>query len=580
MGTPTPLANGTIDVTPSNLHFVASSFAGQQAPFDKAAKDLLTELHKYPDAGGYGTAAQDFAKAYAEVANLFLDVWAKSVESIGGAAVGFATTANNYSKAEAANDASGKTQPQIQPPPHVIPKAPDYGSVPDLKWGDDDGGDDFIRSLLEYIPDVAWHIIRPLLKDAFRWGKVPDVYPFPQQHYLNSLSQAWANLTITLSTTESMLTGYVNGITQQSNSEWYDAMRQFCSALWGTTAWGRNDPGSPYKWRHDTASSPTATHPVLSVLFDSAKKISDLLRELSEAAVELNRKVWKIYFEAVKQAVGNIDLSDGLGMDDVEEGAKTVGRFLGGLLEAGAEVGTEITLNIDTGALNAVVDHYTARVEALTRQFHGLKSHLDEAKLSAPAYHAEEARAEAFGARALNEFKHGHPWAKKKDVDNGVYKIDLASDEWLDGGHTLDKHVGKSDAQLAQRLRDQGDPPTAAWPYGKPKIGSASTFTTVEQAQKLTQYNVDLNSPEIKEWLGRPPKAENNDLKLPIDCAAPNGEDSGRSVTKQPNGVNGEGFKNKGLNAQAIPVKNVRTVLKYDPSLTPPFVVLTSMPSL
>ncbi|WP_143060443.1 RNase A-like domain-containing protein [Streptomyces misionensis] len=230
-------------------------------------------------------------------------------------------------------------------------------------------------------------------------------------------------MTIALSTTESMLTGYVSGITQQSNSEWYDAMRQFCSALWGTTAWGKNNPGgSPYQWQHDKASSPTATHPVMSVLFDSAEKISDLLRELAEAAVDLNHKVWNIYFDAVKQAVKSIDFSDGFDMEDVKAGVKTVGRLLGGLLEKGAEVGAEILL-------------------------------------------------------------------------------------------------------------------------------------------------------------GRPPSAANDDLKLPVECAAPDGEDSGRSVTKQANNVNGDGFKNKGLDARAIPVKNVRTILKYDPSLTPPFVVLTSMPT-
>ncbi|MFD1273459.1 hypothetical protein ACFQ51_22200 [Streptomyces kaempferi] len=71
----------------------------------------MTALEKYPDAGGYGTAAQAFATAYVEVGNRYLEVWARSVVSVGGAAVGFATTANNYSRAEAANDASGKTPP-------------------------------------------------------------------------------------------------------------------------------------------------------------------------------------------------------------------------------------------------------------------------------------------------------------------------------------------------------------------------------------------------------------------------------------------------------------------------------------
>ncbi|MEV1026782.1 RNase A-like domain-containing protein [Streptomyces sp. NPDC050264] len=568
----TPAQGGTIDVKPSNLHQVAGGFAGQQTPFDKAAKDLITALKEYPDAGGYGAAAQGFATAYVKAGNRFLDVWAKSVASIGGAAVGFATTANNYSKAEAANDASGQTQPQTQPPPVVIDKPPRYESVPDLKWGDDDGGDDFIRSILEWIPDVVWHIIRPLLEHALRWGKVADVYPFPQQHYLNSLSQDWSNMTMTLSMTESGLTGLVDSVTLQSNSEWYDAMRKFCSSLWGTTAWGKSRVG--YEWKHDSSASQTATHPVMTVLFDSAMKISDLLREFAEAAVDLNHKVWKIYFEAVKQAVGDIDLSDGVDLKDLKEGAKGVGRFLKGVVTGGAELGAEITLNIDTAALNAVVEAYNRRVNALTPKLNALDDALDEAYLSAPTYAAEEARAEAFGTRALNDFKHEQQWTKSGDTQNGVYKLDLANNEWLGGGHTLDKHVGKTDEQLAQRLRDQGNPPTAAWPHGKPSIGAASTFPTAERAQELTQYNIDKNSPAIKNWLDDP----NRDPKLPLTADAPNGEYSGRSVTKQPNAVNGEGFKNKGLEAQAIPVKGVRTILKYDPSLDPPFAVLTSMP--
>ncbi|MFI7006972.1 RNase A-like domain-containing protein [Streptomyces sp. NPDC050145] len=568
-----PQGGGTIDVKPSTLHQVAGGFSGQQTSFDKGAKDLLTALKEYPDAGGYGTAARAFATEYVKVGNRFTEVWAKSVASVGGAAVGFATTANNYSKAEAANDPSGQTRAQIQPPPVVIDKPPKYEPVPDLQWGDDDGGDDFIRSILEWIPDVAWHVIRPLLEQVFRWGKVAEVYPFPQQHYLNSLSQAWSDVTKPLGMTMGTLDGLVSGITQQSNSEWYDAMRQFCSSLWGSTAWGKSTAG--YEWKHDSGSSQTATHPAMAVLHDSAMKVSDLLRDYAEAAVELNGKVWDIYFKAVKQALGDVDLSDGVDLKDLKEGAKGVGRFIKGVVTGGAEVAAETTLNIDTPALNAVVEAYNRRMDALTPQLTALLAPLDEAFHSAPKYAAEQARAEAFGARALNDFKHEHKWTNPEDSKNHVYRVDLASDEWLDGGHTLDKHVGKTDLQLAQRLRDQGDPPTPSWPHGKPSIGGASTFPTIERAQELTQYNVDQNTTKIKDWLADP----NRDSKLPLSVDAPNGEDSGRSVTKQPNNVNNEGFKNKGLDAKAIPVKGVRTILKYDPSLDPPFVVLTSMPA-
>src|SRR5690606_1191947 len=114
---------------------------------------------------------------------------------------------------------------------------------PNLTWGDDDGGDDFIRSLLEWVPGPVREALRPVVKHAFRMGKVADVYPFPQQHYLSSLSKAWMTTTVTLSTAEGALTGNVSSITQQSNSEWHDAMRKFCSSLWGTTAWGTQHEG-------------------------------------------------------------------------------------------------------------------------------------------------------------------------------------------------------------------------------------------------------------------------------------------------------------------------------------------------
>ncbi|MER5833771.1 hypothetical protein ABT116_23655 [Streptomyces sp. NPDC002130] len=99
----------------------------------------------------------------------------------------------------------GAAKPVVQPLPKVIEKPPAYGSVPNLKWGDDDGGDDFIRRLLEWVPDPVRDVLRPVVEHAFRMGKVAEVYPFPQQHYLNSLPQAWMAMTSALSTAESGL---------------------------------------------------------------------------------------------------------------------------------------------------------------------------------------------------------------------------------------------------------------------------------------------------------------------------------------------------------------------------------------
>ncbi|MEV4975801.1 RNase A-like domain-containing protein [Streptomyces scopuliridis] len=577
MAAPTP-QNGTIDVKPSDLFRVSGAIAAQQTAMDSGAKNLVRELQQYPDAGGYGTAPQSFATSYLKVGNRFLEVWAKSVVSIGGASVGFTSTANNYAKAEAANNPSQKGQTAItRPLPQVIEKVPDYGSVPDLKWGDDDGGDDFIRSLLEWVPEIVREILRPVVKHAYRMGKVADVYPYPQQHYLNALSKSWMSVTTTLSMTESALTGNVSSITQQSNSEWHDAMRQFCSSIWGTTAWAKSREG--YQWQHDKASSQTSTHPVMTVLFDTAQKVSELLYAFAEAAVYINREVWDVYTDAIREAIPKIEvnLKDGVGMDDVKGLIKGVVK---GVAKGASQLGTGIVLNIDTARLNAIVDTYNSRVNALVPRLNTLMGPLDEAYLSAPTFHAQEARAESFGARSLNEFKQEHKWTNPEATKNGIYKMDLASHEWLDNGHTLDKHVGKTDEQLAQRLRDQGNPPTASWPHGKPSVGAASTFETVEKAQQLTQYTVDQNSGAIKAWLEGPPPPTNSSRPEAFEATAPNGEYSGRTVTKQPDpNIPGSGFKEHGLNAKAVPVTGIRTVLKYDDSLDPPFVVLTSMPT-
>ena len=430
--------------------------------------------------------------------------------------------------------------------------------MPNLKWGDDDGGDDFIRSLLECVPDVVWHVIRPLLEHAFRWGKVAEVYPYPQQHYLNSLSQAWSNTTMALSLTESGLTGLVNSITLQSNSEWYDAMRKFCGSLWGTTDWGKSTAG--YEWKHDSSASPTASHPVMTVLFDTAMKISDLLRELAEAAVELNGKVWDIYMEAVRQAVGDIDLSDGVDLDDVKEGAKGVGRFLKGLATGAAELSVEITLNIDTAALNAVVEAYNRRVDALTPRFATLTGALDEAHRSAPTYAAEEARAEAFGARALNDFKQQHKYTTDADEKNHFYPIDLANAEGLHGGHSVDKHVGKTDEQLAQRLRDQ----QITRPDGSVRPLAASSYPDMAAAQRYTQATLDDigNAERIERWLDRLERepVANERSTLTVDKTFT--EVTGRTVPRT-------AYDADGLQARGTDAHGANVVLRYKRGLDP-----------
>ncbi|MET8981214.1 RNase A-like domain-containing protein [Streptomyces sp. NPDC004539] len=244
-------------------------------------------------------------------------------------------------------------------------------------------------------------------------------------------------------------------------------------------------------------------------------------------------------------------------------------------------IAAEFLLNIDTGRLNSAVDSYNTTIHELSTDLTKLRPALEEALRSVPTYAAEEARAEAFGARSLDEFKKELRWSDPEDIKNGVYRIDLASSEGITGAHSIDKHVGKSDEQLVQRLRDLTNGRTTdAWPYGKPTVSSSSAFADMEKAQELTQYNIDQNSAAIEAWLKGPPPPTNGSKAEEFDSVAPHGEYSGRSVFKQPIDPNDpqSGYKAAGMNAKVIPVKGIRTSLKYDDSLDPPFVVLTSMP--
>ncbi|MFD7897159.1 RNase A-like domain-containing protein [Streptomyces sp. NPDC059743] len=577
-----PGGNGTIDVKPSDLWSVSGRVAAQQDFLVRGANKLLEELGKYPDAGGAGTEAQKFAQAYKKIGNRWLEVWGRSVLSVGGVAVGFTETANAYTRADAAaHPKPGKTAEQ-RPRPAVIDKAPNFDSIPDIKWGDDDGGDDFLRGLMEGIPEIVRDILQPLCKNVFRVGRVADVYPFPQQHYLNSLCHSWMNVSIVVTMGADQLIQAVGAITNHQQADWEAAMRTFCSALWGGTAWGRQRHG--YQWAQTAGSGqgtprvPTGSQPVMAVLKDTADDIATVLREYAEAAVDLNRDVadelqramWKAAKEILEDLAKPKDPKSVLGAV-----TSVIGKGAGLILSFDVKT----VLNIDTGRLNGIVDKYTGILEGLTTRMEALKEPLDEAYLSAPKFEAGVARAHGFGARALEEFKDSQVWLK---VDsNGNYDLNLAANEYMENGHTLDKHVGKTDEQLAQRLRDQqSNGPTQAWPHGKPIPSSSSAFPNYQRAEGLTEYNLNKNKASIEAWIKGPPPPPDGEVQS-FYATAPNGETSGRSVSKQPTDPNDplSGYKQGGLNAKAYDVTGIDTRLKYDSSRTPPFTVMTSMPS-
>jgi hypothetical protein len=90
---------------------------------------------------------------------------------------------------------------------------------------------------------------------------------------------------------------------------------------------------------------------------------------------------------------------------------------------------------------------------------------------------------------------------------------DLQQDERL-GGHTLQRHVGKTDADLAERLRRE------------PNIAEASSYTDAATAARIVARAIEQNRRRIAQWEARRGRRPN----LVFDYTQPSGPPIGRSL--------------------------------------------------
>jgi len=88
---------------------------------------------------------------------------------------------------------------------------------------------------------------------------------------------------------------------------------------------------------------------------------------------------------------------------------------------------------------------------------------------------------------------------------------DLVADE-TEGGHTLERHVGRSDAELAERLAHE------------PGISTASTFSDRATAERVVAAAIDRNRARVDKWLA------SGGGNLAIDYRGAPGELVGRSL--------------------------------------------------
>lgn len=566
--TPPPEARGGFDVQPAHLYYTSYEVRDEQFAFNDGAKKLVDSLGK-KELAGRGSGPDAFAAAYAKVAKRFLEVWGRSVVSIGGAAVGFTVTANNYVSADWFSNKKQYGPPPRKEPPVVIDRPPAYGTVADLKWTgtDQDSGSAVVRAL-GHVPDFLASHLEKAIDQGLRLGKMYEITPGPQRDDLNDVAGHWKTAGRAAVTSAKRLSGLIETITDDQNSEWQGAMNSFCQTIWGTTAWGGTRYGHGQDWRTNATVAPADRQPILTVLHKTASAVEKACHDLLAANKTATDVSEPAAIHAAKEMIKDMAKN---AVTNPLRGLADLTPF--GAVDLTAQMVKSFRSHMDYSGINAAVDTYNDTCHDIARTLLDLLPALDEAYLSAPTYQAEEARTEGFGARALTDFSKDHPWSGKGG--SGKYDIDLASSEGLDGSHTLDKHVGKTDQQLAQRLRDdlkKPPRPGSSWPYGQPKIGFASTFKNTQSAQDLTQYCINQNSSRISEWLAKPP-APGEPLDIDVSHA-PDGAATGRSIDRHD-------FRTDGMDSadKATDVYGVSTRLKYNKDLHPPFTVTSSMPA-
>ncbi|WMX44067.1 RNase A-like domain-containing protein [Streptomyces roseicoloratus] len=562
-------APGGFDVQPFHLYQVSSALAVEQQSFHKALTQFLDVHAGYSKVGGSGTVTVEFATQYAAVLTLLLEVHGKAVVAIGGAAVGFTITADNFRQADAATH---PLNPPFAPqaPPQVITSPQAYPAPPPFGVRDGNPVDDFADIFDD--GDIPGSLMRSVIEEALRTGRALEILPLPNYLRVNELSQAWLPYQTGIGIIQGQLSATVDTITDNANADWNKAMHQFVSSLWGTTAWGKNTAG--YEWGHKPPTGAGTSLPAFAVLSTTAQMLAQAIRSYAEAAEKVRTELRGILYKAIKEAVALLDITD----------IRDVGSLVERLKKMWKGLGAAVLVAIDTDAVNRAVDTYEASLRTQIDVVKKLLDPLREASRAVPTFASESARAQAFGSRSLFEFDRSVvPLNEQSRDPNARFGIDLASMEWerndfqpphpaaLREGkeaHTIDKHIGLTPQQLMHRLRDQGG-------------ADASTFRDLPSAEQYVQTAVNDPSKktELETWMRNQEQKVANGTFNPASVKAwdfPVKDANGHQVAVGTS-VSQADFATSGYSAQAKDVHTVHVVLAYSPE-TKGFYVLTAYP--
>ncbi|MFI6939336.1 RNase A-like domain-containing protein [Streptomyces sp. NPDC050418] len=566
MGTPPPpSANGGYDVQPVHVHHASDLVKEAQFAHAERAFLLTDVLNKYNQSAGTGRGADAFADAYQEVVAKFLDAWGRSVVSVGGASIGLNHTANHYVLAEWHAGGAKGAQPRNTPEPVVINKPPRYGPVNPIKWSGtgEDVDSWWISGVIGEFPDFLADVIRPAIEKGLRLGKVHEITPGIKEDEARDMAKAWRKLASDAVKASDDFNAAIAGITNpKDKGEWQAAMRTFGQTIWGTTAWGRQldtageRSQTGRQWRTSKDVTPDKRRPIVDVLKKSADDIADLLDHLSDVGDKTTAFTSQAGINAAKATASELTELSFSNLTRLAVGG-IVGRIV-----------LSFRSHMDKEGVDRVVAEYHREFNEAATKIKTLLPELEIAITSAPTYEAQIARGHAFGGRSLNEFKKEQRWQIGDESPFPyMYSLDLAMNEGMNGAHTIDKHVGKTDDQLVQRIKDEQRA------NGKFNILNASTFEDLESAQKYTQYNIRQNTTEIQDWLENPPP---NPPTKSFTVSQVPGE--GPLAQNAVTGTTVSADDTTGVIQSPREAHGVTTKLKYDPDLDPPFVVYTSAP--
>jgi hypothetical protein len=95
-----------------------------------------------------------------------------------------------------------------------------------------------------------------------------------------------------------------------------------------------------------------------------------------------------------------------------------------------------------------------------------------------------------FGLVTTTSSAQGPAQSPPGEASSQAALYDLQRDELL-GGHTLARHIGRTDEQLAERLRRE------------PQISAASTYTDVTTARRVVALALEQSRDRIAAWQSR-----------------------------------------------------------------------------